>query len=71
MSYRDFKELSRRTSDKALRDKVFTVAKNPKFNEYQRGLPSMVYKSFDKKSTGTSTHTETEINFENQQLEEE
>ena len=31
----------------------------------------MFYKYFDKKYTGTSTHTGTGINFENQQLAEE
>ena len=32
------------------RDKAFDVAKNPKYDRYQRGLASMVYKFFDKKS---------------------
>ena len=32
-----------------LRDKAFDVAKNPKYDRYQRGLASMVYKFFDKK----------------------
>ena len=51
MAYRDFKDLSRRTaSDKVLRDQAFNVAKNPKYDEYQRGLASMVYTFFDKKS---------------------
>ena len=39
---------------KILRDKAFNIAKNPKYDEYQRGLASMVYKFFDKKSTGSS-----------------
>ena len=52
MAYRDFKDLKRRTfSDKVLRDKAFNIAKNPKYDGYQRGLASMVYKFFDKKST--------------------
>ena len=47
MAYRDFKDLNRRTgADKVLHDKAFTVAKNPKYDEYQWGLASMVYKSF-------------------------
>ena len=71
MFYGDFIELSRRkTSDEELRDKAFNVTKIPKYNEYQRGLASIVYNSFDRNSAGTSTYTETEINFENQQLEE-
>ena len=44
----DFKDLTRRTiSDKILRDKASNVAKNPKYNGYQRGLASMVYKFFN------------------------
>ena len=51
MAYGDFKDLNRRTgSDKALRDKAFNIAKNPKYYRYQRGLASMVYKYFDKKT---------------------
>ena len=51
MAYGDFKDLARRTaSDKVLRNKVFNIAKNPKYNGYQRGLASMVYTFFDKKS---------------------
>ena len=53
MAYGDFKDLARRTaSDKILRDKAFNIAKNPKYDGYQRGLASMVYKFFDKKSAG-------------------
>ena len=44
MAYRDFKDLTRRTaSDKVLQDKAFNIAKNPKYDGYQRGLASMVY----------------------------
>ena len=51
MTYGDFKILTRRTaSDKTLSDKAFNIAKNPKYDEYQPGLTSMVYKYFDKKS---------------------
>ena len=39
-------------SDKVLRDKAFNIAKNPKYDRYQCGLPSMVYRFFDKKSSG-------------------
>ena len=35
-----------------LRDKAFNIAKNPKYDRYQRGLASMVYKFFDKKTSG-------------------
>ena len=50
MTYGDFKDLARRTaSDKVLRDKAFNIAKNPKYDGYQRGLASMVYNFFYKK----------------------
>ena len=53
MDYLDFKDFHRRTaSDKVLRDKAFNIAKNPKYDRYQCGLPSMVYRFFDKKSSG-------------------
>ena len=50
MAYGDFKDLKRRTaSDKFLRDKAFNIAKNRKYDGYQRGIASIVYKFFDKK----------------------
>ena len=49
IAYGDDKDLARRTaSDKVLRDKAFSIAKNAKYDGYQRGLASMVYKFFDK-----------------------
>ena len=52
MAYGYFKDLARRTaSDKVLRNKTFNIAKNRKYDGYQRSLASMVYKLFDKKST--------------------
>ena len=40
VSYGDFKDLARRTaSDKVLRDKAFNIAKNRKYDGYQRGYP--------------------------------
>ena len=49
------KNLAKRTeSDKVLRDKVFKLASDPKDDGYQRGLFSMVYKFFDKKSSSGS-----------------
>ena len=54
MPYGDFKDLARRTaSDKILRDNAFNTAKSPKCDGYQRGLLSMVYKFFDKRSAGS------------------
>ena len=47
MAYGDFKDSAKRTaSDKLLREKVFNIAKNPKYDGYQRGLDSMVYIDF-------------------------
>ena len=43
IAYGDFKDLARRTaSDKVLRDKSFNIARNRKYEGYQRGLSSMV-----------------------------
>ena len=43
MSYGDFKYWIRRTFDgKLLHDKAFNIAKNPKYDGYQRGLTSMI-----------------------------
>ena len=50
MAYGNFKDLKRRAaSDKVLRDKALNIAKNPKYDGYQRGLAYMVYRFFDKK----------------------
>ena len=59
MAYGDFKDLTKRTtSNKILRDKVFNIAKNPKYDGYQRRLASMVYKFFDKKTSGSGIKNE-------------
>ena len=50
----DHKDLINRTkSDKVLRDKAYDIASNPEYDGYQRGLATMVYKFFDKKSMGS------------------
>ena len=47
MAYFKSKDLIKRTqSDKVLRDKSFKTASDPKYDGYQRGLASMVYKFF-------------------------
>ena len=49
MAYGKSKDLAKRTqSVKVLRDKAFKIAINPKYDGYQRGLTSMVYKFFNK-----------------------
>ena len=53
MTYGDFINLTRRTkSDRTMRDKALTIAKNRKFDGYRRGLAPMVFKFFDKKTSG-------------------
>ena len=51
-----------------MRDKAFDIAKNPKYDGYQKGLASMVYKSFDKKISGSCIKNE---NISNKELAEE
>ena len=68
MVYGDFKDLAKRTAvDKVLRDKAFKIASDQKYDGYQRGLASMVYKFFDKKSQGSGLAN----NKENIQLADE
>ena len=51
MTYGDFKDLARRTaSDKVLYVKAFNIDKDPKYDRYQRGHASMVYKFLYKDS---------------------
>ena len=41
--YTDSKDLAKSTvSDKVLKDRAYEIALNPKYDEYQRGLVSMV-----------------------------
>ena len=58
-AYANHKDLINKTeADKVLRDKAYDVASNPEYDGYQRGLASMVYKFFDKKSTATPSSLE-------------
>ena len=79
-AYSDSKNLIKRTTaDKILKNRAFNIAKDPKYDGYQRGLASMVYKFFDskvaspnKKSSGSGAkHINTKITPQNQQLAEE
>ena len=57
---------------KFLRDKAFNITKDPKYDGYQRGLGSMVYKFFDKKSKGSGASTlANKSASQNQQLAKE
>ena len=67
MNYLKSKDLAKRTqSDKVLRDEAFKIPSDSKYDGYQRGLASMVYKFFDKKSSGSGI-----VNEPNYQLENE
>ena len=47
------KDLLRRTvSDKSLKDRAYEIARNCKYDEYQRALASMAYKFFSQ-NTGS------------------
>ena len=55
-----------------MRNRAFNIAKYPKYDGYQRGLVSMVYKFFDKKSAGSGAkQVNTKLTPQNQQLAEE
>ena len=51
-----------------MHDKAFNIAKNPKYDGYQRGLASMVYKFFEKKTFGSGIKNE---KISNKELAEE
>ena len=55
VSLKYFVNCCRRTaSDKMLCDKVFNIAKNPKYDGYQCDLASIIFKFFDKKNIWSS-----------------
>ena len=67
MAYGKLKDLTKRTqSDKVLKDKAFKIASDPKYDGYQRGLDSMVYKIFDKKSSGSGIANESNYQLANE-----
>ena len=68
MAYGDFKNLAKRTTaDNVSRDKAFNIAKDPRHDGYQRVLASMLYKFFDKSTTGRGIKSM----LQNEQLAEE
>ena len=64
-------------ADKVLRDKAFNIAKNSKYDGYQRGIASIVYKFFDEKSASLADKStkgsgvNTKFAPQNQQLAEQ
>ena len=67
MAYAKTKDLVKRTqSDKVLKDKAFKIPSDPNYDGYQRGLTSMVYKVFDKKSSGSGIDKEPNYQLANE-----
>ena len=65
IAYGKFKDLAKRAqSDKVLRDKVFEIASNPKYDGYQRGIASMTYNFFDEKSIVSGINNDVKQNQE-------
>ena len=58
-AYSNNKDFVKRTiSDKILRDRAYEIARNRKYDGYQRALASMVYKFFDKETgSGVSVYS--------------
>ena len=58
LAYGESEDLARRTeSGKLLGDEAFEITSNPKYDGYQKGLASAVYKFFNKKSSGSGIAT--------------
>ena len=67
MPYGKSKDLAKRTQpDTILRDRAFKIASDPKYDGYQRGLASMVYKFFDKGSSGSGVDAEPKYQLANE-----
>ena len=58
MAYGDLKDLTKgTTADKVLKNKALNIVKVPSYDGCQRGLASMVYKFFDKKTKDSGVTT--------------
>ena len=69
MAYNKFRDLEKRTqSDIVFLKKALKIASNPKYNDYERGLASMVYKLFEKKSKRSGLKENQENFLQNSQL---
>ena len=51
---------------KILRDKELKIVSNPKYDGYPRGLASMVYEIFDKRSSGSGITNEPKYQLGNE-----
>ena len=67
-AYSNRKDLAKRTvSNKILKKRFYEIAINPKYDGYQRGLPSMVYKFLDNKiGLGAGASVNEPKNYTNQ-----
>ena len=67
MAYGKSKDLAKRPqSDKVLRDKVSKIVSDAKWDGCQRGLASMVYRFFEKKSSGSGIANEPNYQLANE-----
>ena len=67
MAYCKSKDWAKRTqSDKVLRDTAFKIASDPKYDDYQKGLASMVHKFFDKKPSRSGIANEPNYQLANE-----
>ena len=67
MAYGKSKDLVKRTQpDKVSKDKAFKIVSNSNYDDYQRGLASMVYKFFHKKSKGSGIVNEANYQLANE-----
>ena len=73
IAYGKTKDLVKRTqADNVLKDKALKIANDPKYDGYQRGVASVVYKFFDKeyaslnKSSGSSIPNEPNYQLTNE-----
>ena len=62
MVYGKSKNFVKRTQS----DKAFKIASDPKYDGYQRGLASMIYKFFDKQSSESDVATEPNYQLANE-----
>ena len=68
IAYGDFEDLiMRKACDEILRDTAFDIANDPKYDQYQCGIASMVYKIFDEKTAGDAAKNDA---MENKKLAE-
>ena len=68
-AYAKYKYVENRLiSDQKLRNSAYDIASNPKYDGYQRGLASMVYKCFDSKVAPLDKKTMSDKGMENNKI---